>query len=186
VRSGEARRRLLQGAREAHRPFNRFTAASHHGPLCDALAAGAHSLAHDIALLSADVLVKGHEYEEDFFYARLLSLMASGADSLPAQAEPLLEALERASEGQPLLRLAMCRALIYREQARFDDALHALLEERDHHFHAKARSFTARDEETETAPHIFVEGLALLRLARHRGITVQSDYLFLPSLAHAG
>lgn len=185
VRSGEARRRLLQWAAGARRPFNRFTATGHYGPLCDALAAGADTLAHDIARLSADTPVKGYEFEEDFLYARLLGLMATGDDSVPGRAEPLLDALERVMDGQDFPRLAMCRALLAREQEGFDATLQALLDERDRHFHAQAKSFTPKDEEAETEPFIFLEGLALLRLAERRGLTVQTDYLFLPSLARA-
>ncbi|MBZ4417957.1 Imm49 family immunity protein [Myxococcus sp. RHSTA-1-4] len=183
ARSGEARRRLLQWATGARRPFNRFTATGHYGPLCDALASGADELARDIVHLSTDTLVKGHEFEEDFLYARLLGLMATGDDTAPGRVEPLLESLERIMDGQDFPRLAMCRALLAREQESFDAALQALLEERDRHFRAQASSFTPRDEEADTEPFIFVEGLSLLRLAEHRGLSVQSDYLFLPGLA---
>jgi hypothetical protein len=185
VRSGEARRRLLQWATGARRPFNRFTAAGHYGPLCDALAAGADELAHDIVRLSADTPVKGHEFEEDFLYARLLGLMATEDDAVPGRVEPLLDALERVMDGQDFPRLAMCRALLAREQEGFDAALQALLEERARHFRSQAKSFTPRDEEAETEPFIFVEGLALLRLAERRGLSVRSEYLFLPSLARS-
>lgn len=183
ARSGQARRRLLQWAAGARRPFNRFTATGNYGPLCDALASGDDALAQDIARLSADTPVKGHEFEEDFLYARLLGLLATGDDALPGRAQPLLEALERLMDGQDFPRLAMCRALLAREQEGFDGALQALLEERDWQFQEKARSFKPRDEETETEPFIFVEGLALLRLAERRGLAVQADYLFLPGLA---
>jgi hypothetical protein len=183
ARSGQARLRLLQWAVGARRPFNRFTATGHYGPLCDALASGDDALARDIARLSADTLVKGYEFEEDFLYARLLGLLATGDDALPSRAQPLLEALERLVEDSDFPRLAMCRALLAREQEGFDSALQALLEERDGQFQAKARAFTSRDEEADTEPFIFVEGLALLRLAERRGLAVQTDYLFLPSLA---
>lgn len=186
VRSGQARLRLLQWATGTHRPFNRFTATGHYGPLCDALAAGEDALARDIARVSADTPVRGYEFEEDFLYARLLGLMATGDDAVSGRAEPLLEALERGVDGQDCPRLAMCRALLAREQEGFDGALQALLEERDRHFHAQAKSFTPRDEEAETEPFIFVEGLALLHLAERHGLSVRADHLFLPGLARAG
>ena len=49
-RSGEARRQLLQWATGARRPFNRFTATGHHGPLCDALVAGADDQRRGLAV----------------------------------------------------------------------------------------------------------------------------------------
>jgi hypothetical protein len=39
------------------------------------------------------------------------------------------------------------------------------------------------DECALTERYVSVEGLALLRLAERRGLAVQADYLFLPSLA---
>ncbi|ABF89296.1 hypothetical protein MXAN_0426 [Myxococcus xanthus DK 1622] len=40
VRSGQPHRRRLQWATGELRPFNRFTATGHYGPLCDSLAPG--------------------------------------------------------------------------------------------------------------------------------------------------
>lgn len=185
TRSGEARRQLLEWATGAHRPFNRFTATGNHGPLCDALAAGADSLARDIARLSSDMLVKGYEYEEDFLYARLLGLLALDEDALPGRAGPLLDALERTLDGRDGPRLAMCQALLEPRQEDFDRALEALLSEHEFRQDARARTLNAMDEHSETERYVFVEGLALLRLARRRGLTVQPEHPFLPGLARA-
>jgi hypothetical protein len=184
-RSGEARRRLLQWATGARRPFNRFTATSHLGPLCDALTAGADALARDIARLSTDTPVKGYEDEEDFLYARLLGLLTLDADKVPGKAEPLLDGLERALEGQEGPRLAMGRALVARRQDAFDAALEALLTEHESRYEARARAMSVEDECSLAERYVSVEGLALLRLAERRGLAVQPDYIFLPSLARA-
>jgi hypothetical protein len=183
VRSGEARRQLLQWATSARRPFNRFTATSYQGPLCDALAAGADALARDIARLSSDTLVKGYEYEEDFLQARLLGLLALDADAVPGGTEPLMAALERVLEGQDAPRLALCRALVARQQGDFDAALDALLAEHESRQTASARAMKAEDDCSMTERYIFVEGFAWLRLAQRRGLAVQPEYPFLPGLA---
>jgi hypothetical protein len=182
-RSGEARRRLLQWATGVRWPFNRFTATGHCGPLCDALSAGADALARDIARLSSDTPVKEYEHEEDFLYGRLLGLLALDADTAPGRVEPVLDALERALEGQEAPRLAMARALVIREQDAFNAALDALLTEHESRHDARARAMSLEDECALTERYVSVEGLALLRLAERRGLAVQADYLFLPSLA---
>ncbi|QSQ23712.1 immunity 49 family protein [Pyxidicoccus parkwayensis] len=183
--SAEARRQLLQWAIGARRPFNRFTATGHHGPLCDALAVGADELARDIVRLSSDTPVKAYEHEEDFLYARLLGLLALDADAAPGRAEPLLDALEHVLEGQEAPRLAMGRALVARKQDAFDAALDDLLTEHASRHDAMARIMSAEDECSLTERYVSVEGLALLRLAQRRGLAVQTEYIFLPSLARA-
>lgn len=185
VRSAEARLQLLQWATGARRPFNRFTATSQHGPLCDALAAGADALARDIARLASDTPVKGYEDEEDFLHGRLLGLLALDEDVVAGKVEPLLDALERVLGGNVTPRLAMGRALMTRRQEDFDAALDALLAEHASTHDARARAMSVEDESSLTERHVSVEGLALLRLAHGRGLTVQAEYIFLPGLARA-
>lgn len=185
TRSGEARRQLLQLAHQQGRPVNRFTATGNYGPLCDALAAGADELARDISRLSFAEHVRRDEYEDDFQYARFLGWLVAGDEARRAEAEDSLAALERVVEGEPSPRLDLCRALLAHEQEGFDNALQALLEERERYFHAKAKSWSVKDEHYETERSVFVEGLALLRLAARRGLSVQAEYRFMPGLARA-
>ncbi|QSQ22278.1 immunity 49 family protein [Pyxidicoccus parkwayensis] len=185
LRSGEARRQLLQLARQQGRPVNRFTATGNYGPLCDALAAGADETARDIARLSFTEHVRRDEYEDDFHYARFLGWLVAGDEAQRAEAEGFLDAFERVLQGESSPRLDLCRALMAHEQEGLDSALKALLEERERHFHAKAKSWSVKDEHYETERFVFVEGLALLRLAERRGLSVQAEYLFMPGLARA-
>jgi hypothetical protein len=112
-------------------------------------------------------------------------LLALDTDAVPGRAGPLLDALERWPGEQDSPQLAICRALVARQQEDFNTALQALLTEHERRQDAKARAMGGKDEHSETERYVFVEGLALLRLAQRRGLTVQPDSPFLPSLARA-
>jgi hypothetical protein len=183
-RSARARVQLLQLG--AGRPPARFQCASHTGPLFDALTGDCAPLALEIARASPARWLGGEEWEEDFRYARFLHvLLLDGLRSTP-EAESALLALQRAEEGceRPSPRRRLCEALLLRQQAPFDEALEDLLHEREQESLERERSGPlARPAHHHTEKYVFVEGLALLRLADSCGLKTRPEYPMLPGLA---
>ncbi len=151
------------------------------GPFFDALAAGDLLAGTDIARRSRRSWVRAEEYEEDFlfvdFLMRLFFLGASAKDC-----DDVLTRWEAALQGSEDVRLAICRALFEKKDDAFNEALELYLEQRRDELEDKARDSGLADEEKATW-QLCVEGLALVRLAEHRGMETEQDYLHIPSTA---
>jgi hypothetical protein len=95
-----------------------------------------------------------------------------------------LDQLEASLEGGPSQRLPVCRALLARDQAAFDEAFASLLSARRTETNAAKKTFEAEELTFQPESRVFVEGLALLVLADQRGLKTAPEYLPLcPSLA---
>src|SRR6185369_13174935 len=99
------------------------------------------------------------------------------------EARALLPRFERALDGADSARLVVCRSILDRDQLGFDESFEALLAERE----AQIRDDKERGQ-TEEPPviaqrRVFVEGVALLRIAERFGLTTQAEYRFCPLLA---
>jgi hypothetical protein len=178
VMSGQARRGWLRRcARYQHSDY--FLALSRSGSMLDAIAANDFSLAGEIFTLSPVSFRPGDEYADDFWWQRFLGLLVSHAP--PAELEIALQALAVETEGAGA-RLGVGRSLLLRDAEAFSDAFQALLVERKSENEEDA---VVAEEEIAVAvgTKIFIEGVAILRLAREAGISVQPDYPMCPALA---
>jgi hypothetical protein len=159
--------------------------ASFVGPFLDAVAADQLGLARQIADASPDDWMQGDEYEDDFAYAAFLHDLVA-VDDRGDRCRATLERFEQALEGGIDLRLDVCRALLERDQASFDEAFAPMLADYDRRMteiaDPKRDSILAQDYNFEPNRRIFVEGLALLRLAEARGIAVEREYPLCPGL----
>jgi len=182
IRSGRCRLQYLQRLRAAGRSGDHHQASARRGPFLDAVAAADFGMARQIAALSPVDWLRGHEYEDDYCFAQFLhGVIAAQRDQ--GAVENILLRFEKALAGRLDARLPCAQALLQRDQASFDAAFEALLAQR------------TKDIETEKARHkieeptliaerqVYVEGLALLRIAERLGIATQSEYLYCPSLA---
>ena len=186
--SGTWRLRMLRERATQARPFSRFTGAAQLAPLCDALVAGAEPLARDIAAASARDWLARKEFEDDFYYGRLLCEFVAGEATTGLATEDLMAGLIRSTGDETAPRVRVCQALLERESDAFLNALLELLERHGAWYSARSGTLQAREPGFELERAIFMEGLALLRLASLRGLSVdqEAEYPFLPSLARAG
>ena len=163
-----------------------FQRASRIEPFCDALAAREDELAERIAALSPAQVLEGEEFEENHCYARvLLALLALEPSPRADEAQNLdraLSALETALDGNLPRRLAACQALAQRDADAFHTALLDLIEERDLHIQKRKRTLVPDMEREATEAAIYIEGMALLRLAARIGINSDESYRFIPDL----
>ena len=184
IRSGRVRAAYLLRLQELNITSDHHRASGRCQAFLDAVAAGAFDLGESIAQLSPADWQEGHEYPDDYCYAQLVQRLAR-PDASGEEMEQFFSRLELYLEGQASSRLDVCRALAARDQASFESSFEALLDERE------ATIFAAKDQgqleelEVIAARLIFVEGLAILRIAERRGLTTQTEYRLCPSVARA-
>jgi hypothetical protein len=182
IRSGGVRERYLTMWRRAGREDDHDDAASRLDGWLDALAAGDLELASRIARLSPARWHESREYEDDFELARaLFSLLPDPptGESTPAA----LARLDAALEGRSDPRRDVAAALADRDQTAFDAAFEALLVDRERAITDAIARGQMDDPIVVAHRMVYVEGLAMLRLAEVAGLATQREYRLCPSLA---
>jgi len=84
-------------------------------------------------------------------------------------------------DGDENVRLLICQALFEKDQEKFDDSLHQLLEELELANEEAMEKESMDPDHALTTAKISVEGLALVVLAEKTGLSVEDDYLYIPS-----
>ena len=151
-------------------------------PLTDAIAAGEWVLARRLVELVPSEFRQGYEYEDDFCFAQILSRWIA-EPSRDHEVPPLVERFAAYTEDQPNARLAVCHALAARDQEAFDDAFSDLLQARDLEIEAAKARGQLEEPHVIAQRRVFVEGLAILRLAQRRGLRTEREYRYCPSVA---
>ena len=151
-------------------------------PLFDAIAANDLALAHRIAQTSPSDFRPGHEYEDDYCFTQLvIRLMDVGQNQVEIAA--LLARMEAYLGKDDDTRLLLCRALAGADQAAFDEAFNAFLDARDKAITEDEERGQLEEPPVMAQRHVYIEGLAMLRLAGMRGFATEREYRFCPSLA---
>jgi hypothetical protein len=123
------------------------------------------------------------EYEEDFLYMKMLMSWTERGDEGQVEREALLQRYRELEGDQIDWRLELCTALEVRNAEDFEAALENLmLAERDRYEHLRGADAIPADE-LATLACVSIEGVALRRLGDRMSFRLQSDYLFIPSLA---
>lgn len=152
------------------------------GPLFDALAAGDFALVQRMGGLSPSVFRPGHEYEDDHCFAQILFRMSHGPQT-DADLPPWLARLAQVGQGEGDARVQVCAALVSRDAEAFADAFDLLLRARQAEIDADVARGEIEEPMVLAQRLVYIEGLALLRLAQARGIATEAEYAFCPSLA---
>jgi hypothetical protein len=183
---------LLAAAENGRRISSRFTAqgwagppASANLPLLAALAASDFERAGELARGAPGGWARDDgEYEDEFLWASALDALVRSPSPDPTACEARLGALEDAAPRLYLERIAIVRALLAGEGDAFEAALldgraayEEELDERAGSFGLKSIDFPARQA-------LWLEGLALIRIAERAGIDFdRPDLRFLPAIA---
>ena len=178
VRSGLTRVYLLRNVPEQEKVVSRYCKASRTNGFLDAVASRQWNVARDIANLSPGHYIEQYEYEEDYCYALVLHQLVVGTGR-----EVVGKTLERFTmvlDGQASVKLQIATALADLDQQNFEAAFLNLLEHRRAELISQERSISRDEVEFVTGRHVYVEGLAVLRLAEHLGMRVEAGYDFCP------
>jgi hypothetical protein len=182
-KSALARLHFLQQVTAGHAALPITTCASFNSSFIDGVVAGQFSLALELARLTPDRHQPSCEYEEDFLLHRFLHKLTLNLQGGEAhELAGLLERWEVVIEGNADPYLDICRALLARDAERFDPALLEAIAERRREFEAR-RSDLRPDDVRLTEGVLFMNGLALLRLAELSGMLTQREYPTIPRLA---
>jgi hypothetical protein len=182
IRSGRVRLTYLERLRREGVDNDHHSASARIDGLMDSLAASDLVLSRQIVAASRSTWLEGAEYEEDFCHAQLIHRLVSQEKDDGVRTS-LIEQFEKVVDGQPSARLDVCRALLNRDQTAFDGAFDNLIREQEAKIEADKARFQLEEPEVMSQRLIFVEGLAVLRLATLYGLKTESDYLFCPSVA---
>lgn len=154
-------------------------------PFFDAFAAEDFQGAEEIARRSRRTWARGKEYEEDFLFVEFCMQHAClGASRSTLDA--LLKRYEQTLEGSEDFRLEVCKALLDAREDAFNAALEQYLEARSDEWTEFEENGSVTPEAIVTEGRFSVEGLSLVHMAERQGLTTQSDYLHIPSLARKG
>lgn len=165
---------------EGHVDF--FSVSSRNDAFFDAIAANAFDVARSITLLSTDVWFQDDEYEDDFYYTQFFHQWTSVGTVSNGESERILERFEKALEGIASPRYTICNAFFMRNEQSFHEAFDQLIEERTKILALNKEHSMMEDSHTVNN-FIFIEGLAILRLAGQVGFKTETEYSFCPSLA---
>jgi len=180
IRSGLVRQRYLQRCRDENLLSDHFRASGRYLPLFDAIAAADFMLAASIIDLSPTEYMPGHEYEDDHCYAQISHGLVTGRTE---RAQELLGRFERYLEGGRNGRFLVVAALLEKDQQAFDLAFEQLLSDREREIAADKKRRQIESPPILAFRRIFVEGLAILRLAEKVRLRTEGEYLFCPSIA---
>lgn len=181
IRSGMVRRTYLQRVRAEGKIDEHHFVSGRYGALLDAIAAGDFALARELGDLAPTEWRREREYEDDYCFARILRMLLDSADA--ALLAPLFNQFEIYLEGAPNPRLDVSRALAARDAAAFEIAYADLLGDRERQIDADIDRGQLETPEVIAERQVFVEGLALLRLAGLLGVETQPEYRYCPSMA---
>lgn len=181
ARSAQCRRYYLSRC-AAEQYFDFYCTSSRSEPYFDALAASCFDLACALGRLSPPSFRDGEEYEDDFLYLRFLHRWVEATAS-NVELSAIMRQIERVLDGASSARLEVCKAFHARDGAAFERAFSSLLEERLVEVDGEKRGIADDSVCAAAGTYVFVEGIALLRLAGAMGFPTRLEYPLCPSLS---
>lgn len=182
IRSAQTRKYYLGQCRAEEYLTDFYATSSRNGPFLDAVVAGQFGLAQDIARLTPMVWRERDEYEDDFAYARFLYSLVLNSEDL-SQHQMILNQFEIVLGGESSPRLNICKSFQSRDQQVFDEAFNELLQNRKKEIAEDKNTNLAEEVTFEPEACIFIEGLALLKVAEKLNLNTEAEYPMCPALA---
>jgi hypothetical protein len=183
MRSGHTRAYFMARChREGHLQNVRL-AASNVNAYFDSLASAGWDLAIRIASLSATSWFQDDEYEDDFSYARFFHVLTLAESQSGRKLEFLLDRYDLALEGNRNGRWHLCESFLSRNQEHFVSAFDEILRERAEQLAEDEESALGEEMTFVSEKHVFVEGLAILRMAERLGLSTDHEYQYIPGVA---
>ncbi|RYZ43713.1 MAG: hypothetical protein EOO71_02320 [Myxococcaceae bacterium] len=167
---------LLERRNECSAHDAYYLARSKAFPFFDAVAAQADELVARMLPLLSGEWMRRMEPEEQFRYHEVLSILAGGTGAL----EAAMQSFERSLDGGESARYDAAQALVVGDADAFNAALDTLIAQRCKALDAERKSGLFDPYFHRTEAHVFVEGIALVRLARRRGLHTLRAYRTLP------
>ena len=155
---------------------------SNSSPFFDAIACGDLPIAKEIAVASRSSHNPGEEYIDDFLYVYFLMKMFF-LKGKHGELVNLLDQFEAVAADDTASRYELCKSFLEKDQQAFDDAFDSIIELYIESLNTKMEKGLISDEDWAVSAPLFIEGLALLRLAEKLGLRTQKDYTSIPEIA---
>lgn len=148
------------------------------------MAAGHWELAQQVAQLSETRWLGGEEYRSEYAWAQYLQRMVAPSIHSGESEEALLQYLEEEGDDESRDRLTLAKALREHSRQTFAQSFrHAVLVHGEL-IEKRAKLFTTPMTRFAPERYIWMEGLALLKLAERGGLPLYEEYhLYCPPLA---
>lgn len=179
--SGRAYVVMLQQARSGVKVDPYYLCRSRAEPFWDALAAGAVPLAAEIAILAPTQPRLGMEDPVLFRYFDVVMSIAQGLDV--AKLQEKLHTFEAEKDLSLSFRYDACVALLQRDGERLALALEGIGGEHAAWYSEMQKRDSIAPEDAQTQAFVFIEGIALARLAIHLGMGGVSQQRLMPDVA---
>lgn len=160
----------------------RYICASKNIAFSGALAAGALESAEELAERSPTSHFDSYEYEDDFLFFHFMNRALLEPDDNGAL-QRIIARWESVLEGQSSGYLDVCRVISLRDDEQLPSAMQALIATREAQLERYRSALNFSPELYATEGKIFLEGVALVRLAEMRGLRPDAEYRFIPSMA---
>jgi len=183
IRSGQIRFYYLSRCHRENRVQDSLLVASLIASFFDAVTANQFRLAIEMSRLSSRQWSPDDEYEDDFCYARFLYQYVAPELDRDDDLEGILSRFQLALEGKQNARWNVCKSLLAVDQAMFNEAYQQLIDERTEQIEEEEDSALGEEMTFLTEKHIFVEGLAILKIAERVGLQTEAEYLYCPAIA---
>ncbi|HBI23682.1 MAG TPA: hypothetical protein DDX84_05680 [Nitrospiraceae bacterium] len=180
IRAGENWRRVLEDARG--RSYG--VPASYNEALMGVIACDDITRAKEIIKFSSNQLI-APEYEDEFFYAffiQQLVLSEFGEREVFPPLGVVYTQLYNALDGLSQTRAELCSALLEQNQVRFVESLGSLNKEFETDMEDKASNPSIPPETIMASRYIWLEGMALLNIAKHAGMNIHATFKFIPQI----
>jgi hypothetical protein len=159
----------------------RYSTTAHNRALYDAIVVGDASSATELAARGRGRWNGDYEYEDDFLFNEFLHELFLSDPSAPTPIAALQRTVDRLTEVKEdpnAPEVAVCAALTKGNAELFDAGMAGLLAARAKRF---AEEPMTPPELSATEQYVFVQGLALMLLARRHGIRTPNEYPTIPA-----
>ncbi len=150
-------------------------------PFLDAIAINAFDLANEISGKTVKTWQRDMEYEEDFYYYNTLAyLLKDMAENKNIEKE--INKFAACLDGDDSIRLNLVTAIYEKSEEAFQENIYELIQEWEDLISRQRKSDKIDPYFDKTTANIFIEGIALVRLAQQHGIKTENQYNYIPDL----
>jgi len=160
-----------------------YAAISRTTALFDLIATGKFELAKKIVHLSPDDWIGDGEYEDDFCYFYFFHILIKDVKTPNTPLlKKIIDRFEMNVVDDTASRFAICQSLYINDDKLFEQSFVDLVGFHNDKVQAE-RAFAGEDPGYDARGNVFVEGLALLRIASILRFDTQAEYLLCPAIA---
>jgi len=182
AKAGHSRLDYMRGLKDAEPQDKSYWCGSKNVGFFHSLVAGDLDTANELAALAPRTHTKGVEYEEDFLFSHFCQQLLTASDDSESL-QRICDRWDEVLEGKGSPKLNVSRAFLAADDTAFDEALDEMITEYEQAMADWRTRTDYREDLGATEGNLFVNGLAILRLAEIRGLHPRDEHPFMPSMA---